>query len=98
MSYRRSLHHRTRASMVLAGLALMASLLAECGTPQVIYVVASPTPTRWVITVVVTSAPPAEAAVPLPPTAAPTPIAPTPTPTPHQCVNSHSSPNSHSCL
>jgi hypothetical protein len=45
---------------VLAGLALMATLLAGCGTPEVIYVVASPTPTPLLVTKVVTPVPPTE--------------------------------------
>ena len=81
MSYRKLLQKMIGALMPLAGLALMASLLAGCGTQQVVYVVASPTPTPLVITVVATPIPPTGTAVPLPPTATPTPIPPTPTPT-----------------
>ncbi|MGC9334667.1 MAG: hypothetical protein ACP5JJ_10995 [Anaerolineae bacterium] len=68
-------------ALVTTGLALLASLLLGCGTRQVVYVLASPTPTLTplLVTVVVTAVPPTDTAVPLPPTATPTPLPPTPT-------------------
>lgn len=71
-------------ALVSTGLLMLASLLLGCGTRQVVYVLASPTPalTPLAVTVVVTAVPPTETAVPLSPTATPTPLPPTPTHTP----------------
>lgn len=76
---------RTRLGQRIVVLALAALILAGCGLQRVVYVVASPTPTPVVITVVVTSAPVPPAAVPPTPTPVPptsTPVPPTPTPAP----------------
>ena len=83
MSHRKSLRQLSGASFLFAGLALMASLLAGCGTgtPQVVYVLASDTPTPWLVTVIVTPLPPADTAVPPPSTATSTRVPPTPTAT-----------------
>lgn len=88
----KSLLQMTRGPILFAGLALISSLLFACGTRQVVYVLASPTPiaTPWVVTVVVTPGPPGEpvapqasegASAPQPSVATVTPAPPTPTAT-----------------
>jgi len=80
--------NRTRLGRQLAVLTLAALILAGCGTQQVIYVVASPTPTPWVVTVVATSTPvpptpaSAPAVITMVVTSTPAPSTPTPTPAP----------------
>lgn len=79
-------HQKSRVvSILLIGLALVASLLAGCGSREVVYILASQTPTGVLVTVVVTPIPPIETAVHLPTsTNTPLPTATntfTPTPT-----------------
>jgi hypothetical protein len=62
MNNRRSLQKVHGTWLLVASLALVASVLAGCGQQQVVYILASPTPTAttWLVTVIVTPVPPTE--------------------------------------